>query len=81
MRKYSKCGWCGTTIDVTNTDNDLCVNCSKYSSFKEMLIARRRCPNCKSLLVSSYYRQGSQNRKWVNTNHRYCRKCGMAFKY
>jgi len=36
-RKYSSCGWCGKTIDVTNNDNDICESCSKYPNKMEML--------------------------------------------
>jgi hypothetical protein len=34
-RKFSKCLWCGRTIDVTNNDNELCGHCSKYPNRKE----------------------------------------------
>ncbi len=28
-REFSKCVRCGTTIDVTNQDIDICVSCSE----------------------------------------------------
>jgi hypothetical protein len=36
MRKYSKCIWCGRTIDITNSDRELCNPCSTYSNLDEM---------------------------------------------
>ncbi len=36
-RKFKQCEWCGTTIDVTNNDDDLCSNCSQYNSKREMI--------------------------------------------
>jgi hypothetical protein len=38
-RKYSKCVWCGKTIDVTNNDNDLCGSCAEYPNKSAMLKA------------------------------------------
>lgn len=32
-RKYSKCVWCGKTIDVTKDDTiELCNDCAEYPS-------------------------------------------------
>jgi len=36
-RKYSKCLWCGKTIDITNSDRELCNTCAEYPSKKAML--------------------------------------------
>lgn len=38
-RKYGKCLWCGRTIDVTNSDRELCDDCSQYPSDKAMIQA------------------------------------------
>ena len=39
-RKYSKCLWCGRTIDVTNHDIELCEPCSKFPSERAMLLSK-----------------------------------------
>lgn len=36
-RKYSKCLWCDRTIDVTNSDRELCETCCKYPNKQAML--------------------------------------------
>jgi len=36
-RKYSKCSWCETTIDVTNQDRELCDTCAEYPNKMEMM--------------------------------------------
>jgi len=36
-RKYSKCVWYDRTIDVTNSDRELCETCAKYPNMKAML--------------------------------------------
>ena len=41
MRKYSKCEWCGRTIDITNHDIGLCKPCSTYHSYGEMIKLHR----------------------------------------
>lgn len=37
MRKYSKCLWCGKTIDITSNDNELCPKCASYPSYNAMI--------------------------------------------
>jgi len=29
-REYGKCYRCGTTIDITNQDRDICSGCAEY---------------------------------------------------
>ncbi len=41
-RKYAHCFWCGKTIDVTNNDDELCSECCKYPSMREMLKAKAK---------------------------------------
>ena len=41
-RKYSKCLWCGKTIDITNNDNELCSECAKYPSQRAMILAESK---------------------------------------
>lgn len=36
-RQFRKCGWCDKTIDVTNNDDELCGDCSCYTSFNNMV--------------------------------------------
>lgn len=36
-RKFSRCEWCGRTIDVTNQDRDLCDVCPQFPSKDAML--------------------------------------------
>jgi len=40
MTKYSKCVWCGITIEITGKDRELCKDCEQYPSFSDMLKAK-----------------------------------------
>ena len=35
-RKYGQCLWCRRTIDITNSDRELCEVCCKYPNQMEM---------------------------------------------
>jgi hypothetical protein len=41
-RRFSKCAWCGRTINVTNQDRDLCDQCAKFDNIHEMLAHSRK---------------------------------------
>lgn len=40
-RKYAQCAWCGTTMDVTNTCDDLCKKCAIYETKTKMIKGRK----------------------------------------
>lgn len=38
-RKFKKCAWCGTTIDVTdNLGYDLCEHCAEYDTQLQAIV-------------------------------------------
>lgn len=40
-RKYTKCSWCGKTIDITDNNYEICDACGQYKSKAEMLKAQQ----------------------------------------